>query len=366
MRAIMDAKEFSEALDKVSLVLKRVKIPVLNTVRLQFGGGRCVLTATDLETWLTAEIPAQGDSFECAFNRNKDAAKTCRYYDGALTLEVEDSGEKSRRRRNILLSCGPRAAEFEGLPPDEIFPDPPQAEGAAAFTVNAAGLLKRVNRVKYALRSPGQGIDPVHTCVQFEKDRIFCVDGYRAACDTDPALTMPRPCLMTGTSLAYLKLFGNVEVSARFGKRHLEFSGEGLTLLCRLVDAVLFRFENAIPREFQEEFTVSPKEFLRELAYLQGLIPPRARSAIRFCGGDLSLEPRFGVCCTSVPLEGSSTVTFGFDPQYMTDALKQFDGEERVKIKVSGQSSPLIIEAEGRGDYALVLPVHLKTNWAAA
>ena len=47
------------------------------------------------------------------------------------------------------------------------------------------------------------------------------------------------------------------------------------------------------------------------------------------------------------------------------DALKQFKGEPRVRIKLSSPISPVILEAEGRGDRALLLPVRMKNNMAA-
>lgn len=76
MRAVVDAKEFSKALDKVSKAVRKSKyIPVLEEVLVQFRNGRCVLTGTDLETWLTAEIPARGDDFAFIFYRTASAVK---------------------------------------------------------------------------------------------------------------------------------------------------------------------------------------------------------------------------------------------------------------------------------------------------
>lgn len=52
-RAVIDAKEFSHAMSKISKILKKCAIPILEEVCLQIQNGRCTLTATDLETWLT-------------------------------------------------------------------------------------------------------------------------------------------------------------------------------------------------------------------------------------------------------------------------------------------------------------------------
>ena len=55
----------------------------------------------------------------------------------------------------------------------------------------------------------------------------------------------------------------------------------------------------------------------------------------------------------------------GFDLRYMLDALKQFRKEPEVRIKLSGISTPIVIEAEGHSDLALVLPVRLREERTA-
>lgn len=103
MRAVVDAKEFSKALDKVSKAVRKSKyIPVLEEVLVQFRNGRCVLTGTDLETWLTAEIPARGDDFAFIFYRTASAVKACRRFDGKLIMEL--TGISEGRNRQLKLN----------------------------------------------------------------------------------------------------------------------------------------------------------------------------------------------------------------------------------------------------------------------
>ncbi len=366
MKASVDAKTFSAALDKTSTVLKRSQFPVMNTVGLRFGDGKCMMTATDLSTWLSVEIPAQGDAFECAFYHNKDAAKACRFYEGLLSLEIVDSEDGRHKQRQIILSCGSRTAEFEGLPPDEDLFTLPTDEVKASFSVDAAALLKRVERVKYAALKGTHDTRPSLTCVQFEKNMVLALDGQRAAYDTDPLLTFPRPFLVKADGLTHLKLFGDSPVQAHVGVRFTQFVGKGISLCCRNEGVEVFKLDQAIPKDFREEIHICPKEFLRELDYLKSLLHSKEKPFIRFRGGELSLDAVSRKGQTSVPIEGKSTIEFGFDLNLMTEALKRFEGEARVKIKVASQSSPLILEAEGRNDHALVLPARLRQDRAAA
>ena len=67
LRATVDAKIFSEALKSVVPILKKSAIPVLEEVSVRFTGGRCILAATDMTTWIIREIPASGDNFSFVF-----------------------------------------------------------------------------------------------------------------------------------------------------------------------------------------------------------------------------------------------------------------------------------------------------------
>ena len=70
-------------------------------------------------------------------------------------------------------------------------------------------------------------------------------------------------------------------------------------------------------------------------------------------------------CGTKVQIEGHSELTVGFSLRFMEDALKQFKGEPLVKMKFSSSLGPIILEAEGRSDFAMVLPTRLRDAVAA-
>lgn len=362
MRAIADAKAFSEALSSVSKLLPKSTVPILECVLIRFEKGSCTLTASDLSTWLTLELPAQGDDFSFALQKPLTAVKACRYFKGELALELP---ENDRKYPEAVFTCGQRSREFDILPAKNYPKLPNQKEGVS-FQANAANLLKRVERVKYAVRKPvGSSYRPEQTCVQFSGNDVFCVDGQRAACDTDTALTFPKPFLTWGKGLSYLKLMGNQEVSVHLDTWHVWFSSENVCLCCQREGAEPFSLASAVPDTFQEEFYVNTAEFLRELGYLKGFIQSKQSGCVRFCGGKMMLTSGSARGGTEIQIDGHSELTVGFSLRFMEDALKQFKGEEFVKIKFRSEIGPIIIEAEGRNDFALVLPVNLK-RYAAA
>ena len=366
MRAVVDAKEFSQALDKVSRALRKSAcIPVLEEALVRFTGGRCILTGTDFETWLMTEIPAQGDDFAFVFHRTADAAKACRRFDGELHLELAESGEGRNKELRLLMRCGHRAGELHAFLPEE-YPEPPTLEPKHSFTVNAASLLERINRIKYATVKPTEKTNVCCTSIHFSGNRIYCLDGLRAAWDTDESWAAPIPFMTPAAPLAHLKLFGNKDVSVLLDKRYVSITDGTLNLLFRRVEAVPFDLDSAIPRQFCEEVYVQPKEFMAELAYLKELAPSNQKYVIRFCNGRITTQVDECRYETEIHLDGKSEIEIGFNLCHMMDALQQFKGESHVRMKLTSPISPILLEAEGRSDHALVLPVRLKRMPAAA
>ncbi len=314
MRAIVDAKAFSTALSQVEKVLQKSSIPALEGILVHFSGDSCSLTGTDLTTWLRKKLPARGDDFSFVIRKPGIALKACRYFDGELTLELVDGRAMHPK---MVLSCGRRSGEFDTLPAKEHPGLPNQGEGVS-FQANAASLLKRVERVKYAVRVPRDySFRADQTCVQFCGNDVFCLDRWRMACDTDTSISVPRPFMTWGKSLAYLKLMGNSEAQVRVDERSIWFSTDTVVLCCRNEGAATFPLAAAVPKTFQEEFYVNTAQFARELAYLKGFIQPKQQRYVRFCGGEMMASDGSNRCATSVQIDGHSELTVGFSLHFM-------------------------------------------------
>ena len=360
MRATVDAKTFAQALDQVSGLIHKSVIPVLNAVLVWFEEGRCTLASTNLNTWLTVGMPAQGDSFAFLLDRPRESARAFRQFEGELAMEQTETGEGDRRRIKLALSCGPRSAGLNPFLPED-FSRYPVWDVKDSFAANAAKLYARVARVMYAAAPPNPNDHRIcRSKVQFSGNRVYALDGYRMAWDTDPELDVPRSFMAAPDALEHLKLFGNQEVSVQLGDRFARVTDGVTSLLFRLPEGELFKLDSAIPERYQVEAQVSPAEFLAELKYLKQSLRGNRAHLVRFSGGALLAESMGERYATKISAIGCEDVEFGFNLDYMTDALKQFEKEPSVNMKVSaGSLGPIIIEAEGRGDRALVMPARL-------
>lgn len=360
-KVTVDARAFADAMSKVSKVPKKSAIPILEEVAVSIKDDRCALTATDLETWLVAELPAQGDDMSFVFRRTKDVLKACAHFEGELMLTLVQQTEEDWK---LEVLCGQRAAEFP-VASRKDYPECGTVEDGKSLQVNAAELFRRVERVRYAVRKKDPSTDPKGACVQFRGGHVFSLDGYRMACDTQPDTVFPLPCLLSGNALVHLKAFGESEVTIQVDERAVCFSSGTLKLYARRYGADTYDPDTAIPQKYQEVITVRTDELIRELTYLKECAGVCAYPYVRFAGEKLSMNAPSGHLATHVSMSGRGDMVVGFDLRYMLDALKQFRKETEVRIKLSGIYTPIVIEAEERSDFALVLPVRLREERAA-
>lgn len=239
-RAVVDAKEFSHAMSKISKILKKCAIPILEEVCLRIQNGRCTLTATDLETWLTAELPASGDDMFFVFRKTKDILRACSHFAGELTMEFSETRSGSKKAGKILLRCERRGAEFEVYDGAD-YPNMPQAPEGDAFSVSSARLSACVERVRYAAEKPSVSARPAAICVQFCGNRVYALDGTRLACDTLEGVSFPKPFLVRADVLAHLSAFGKEDMTVRIGSSHVLFASGNLRMLARLQGVDTYR-----------------------------------------------------------------------------------------------------------------------------
>lgn len=311
-RAVVDAKEFSHAMSKISKILKKCAIPILEEVCLRIQNGRCTLTATDLETWLTAELPASGDDMFFVFRKTKDILRACSHFAGELTMEFSGTRSGSKKAGKILLRCERRGAEFEVYDGAD-YPNMPQAPEGDAFSVSSARLSACVERVRYAAEKPSVSARPAAICVQFCGNRVYALDGTRLACDTLEGVSFPKPFLVRADVLAHLSAFGKEDMTVRIGSSHVLFASGNLRMLARLQGVDTYNVDAVIPKGYRESVTVKTADFVRELNYLKECSALTAKPYVRFAGEQLSIAASGGAFETGIEVRGRGDMVLGFD-----------------------------------------------------
>lgn len=357
MKSSVNAEAFADALKKISVVLKKAVIPQIGQVRTAFTEGVCTLTATDMNIWMTTAVPAAGDAFSFVFQNTKSIAGALLHCTGELTLELFQSGGQPM----LSMVCGDRSAEVK-VWDAEIYPVHPAVDARQTYTTRADVLLKRVNRVKYAARF--QMSRPELGGVRFEDNHVWCVDGNRMAVNDSPDLTVSERFIVPVDALKHLKAFGRSNLEIQVGERYAAFSGGGLTLCCRLLDASdRLRVETALPQKPVETYRVERRQYTDAIRYLSDCAGGMKKRSIHFRRGTLLLVGEDAKFSAKVGVFGSCEMEYAFDLGYMKDALEQFAGAEMIQMS-SGGVSPIVLNAGA--DTAMVMPQRPRDSLRAA
>lgn len=358
MKNSVDAAAFYKAMTALMEVTSKSSIEVLREIKVEFTGDQCVLSATDLDTWMSVTIPAGGNSFGFVFRNSANIQKMCRHYDGALELELQQREDEFF----LTMRSGSKGGEFPVYDTKDC-PVWPEFEAKQTYTANAAKILACVKQVKYAvdLRSTR----PEYHGVLFQDRHIWALEGHRAACCDDGGLDVKTPFTVGVPALEHLKAFGDTEIQIDVNENWITFRSEGIRLTAHCVsNASLLSYEEIVPQNWKEEVRFHQKDFVQALKYLRACAGKSSKAYVRFDSGTLTL--RTAECCYKavVPIDPESSIIFGFDIRYMLDALTQFEKQDMVTMRLTGSLGAILLVAGNSS--AIVLPVRLKEEQKAA
>lgn len=353
MRAVVDSSAFTAALKDAARVLGASPIPELSEVRAQFSDGRCVLTATDLTTWLTAELPATGNDFSFLFSNTKNLVKACRYYSGEITFEL--NGDE--KNPSLQISCGDKG----GISPvhsDRDYPVFPMVEGDTVIC-DADVLYRRVERIRYA--AAGNASRPELSGVRFQDERIWCVDGYRAAVSRNAALRVEWPFILPAEALRNLRVFGTHPVKIQAGTKCVCFSGKERRLMIKSLEAGdRLDLDSVMAERLRGQYRICRSEFLEALRYLKEFVRTKGDYSTAFVDGRLVIQTAAGQYSADLGLGPACRIETAFDLRFMKEALEQFDGAEYVTLQIADAPMPIFLSEDSGENTALVLPVRLR------
>lgn len=355
----VDAGQFRDALNNaLRTAMKRAQISILEEAVICFEENRCTITCTNLNQWCQAEIPAHGDTFSFVVPKTRSLLTACQHFSGELDFSFtsEPTKEEPDPEGIVFVSNGKRSLQRRTTPASE-FPVMPKPTFETQYPIHAEKLLERFKRVKYALS--GNMDRPARCCVEFQDNRVFAVDGYRLAVSADPELTVKTPFFIPPEAMAELQMFKGQDCTLSVGKEWAAFENASLRLFTRIPANDGLDIDQAIPKSFETEYSVSVDALWDEVKYLNGFVTAKSRAPIRFDGQTLALETPEGSYSSSIGLPPISVR--GFNAQYLLDGLSQFKAKkvDTVTMKVSQPHAPLLL-TDGGDDLAMVLPVRLK------
>ena len=358
MKNSVDAAAFYKAMTALMEVTSKSSIEVLREIKAEFTGEQCVLSATDLDTWLSMTIPASGDSFSFVFWNSANIQKVCRHYDGTLELELFRRGD----RPFLTMRSGSKGGEFPAYDTQDC-PVWPEFEAEQTYTANAAKILACVKQVKYAVNP--RNTRPEYRGVLFQNRHIWALEGHRAGCCDDGGLNVEKPFTVGVPALEQLKAFGDADMQISVADNWVLFQNEHVRLLAkRILNVTPIAYESVVPQKWNEEFCFHRKDFVQALKYLLACVGKADKPYVRFENGLLNLRAKDCLYKAAVSISTESSIIFGFDARFMLDALTQFEKQELVTMRLTSPLGAILLIAGNSS--AIVLPVRLKEEQKAA
>ena len=358
MKNSVDAAAFYKAMTALLDIPAKSSIRTLREIKVTFDANQCVLSATDLNTWMSVMLPASGDSFDFVFRNSANIQKVCRHFDGALELELQQRGDEAF----LTMRSGGKGGEFPVYDTKDC-PVWPEFKVRQTYAANAAKILACVKQVKYAV-SP-HNTKPEYQGVLFQNRHIWAVEGHRAGCCDDGGLDVETPFTVGVPALEQLKAFGAADMQISVADEWVLFQNEHVRLLAKRIQNVTpMTYESVVPQKWNEEFCFHRKDFVQALKYLLACIGKTDKPYVRFQNGNLSLHANGCLYKAEVPISAESSIVVGFDARYMLDALTQFEKQDMVTMRLTGSLGAILLVAGNSS--AIVLPVRLKEEQKAA
>lgn len=358
MKNSVDAAAFYKAMTALLDIPAKSSIRTLREIKVTFDANQCVLSATDLNTWMSVMLPASGDSFDFVFRNSANIQKVCRHFDGALELELQQRGDEAF----LTMRSGGKGGEFPVYDTKDC-PVWPEFKVRQTYAANAAKILACVKQVKYAV-SP-HNTKPEYQGVLFQNRHIWAVEGHRAGCCDDGGLDVETPFTVGVPALEQLKAFGAADMQISVADEWVLFQNEHVRLLAkRILNVTPMTYESVVPQKWNEEFCFHRKDFVQALKYLLACIGKTDKPYVRFQNGNLSLHANGCLYKAEVPISAESSIIFGFDARFMLDALTQFEKQDMVTMRLTSSLGAISLVAGNSS--AIVLPVRLREEQKAA
>lgn len=371
MKVICDRAALLDALTLASgVIATRTPKPILECVLIEARNGVLTLSGTDLEVALrlsTDRVDIQQDG--AALIPADKITQICRNTtDATLAIEVKDATTTIRGKGTRFTIYGHDPGEFPGIPdPGNLEPD---------FSIEAADLTNLIDRTIFATARENSryAINGVLLKRTGKILELVATDGRRLALSKGKCAQSggeESQCIVPTKALNLLmKLASDSEanVSVVIEENRIVFMVAGADeapsmLSSNLVEGAFPPYQDVIPKDLDKKaiFDVTALETaVKQAALLTNEESKGIRLAFDEEGLAISSRaPELGEAEVKVPVNkyDGTELEIGFNPTFITDALRHVDGDE-VTLELKAPNKPGMIKSGN--DYVYVLmPVSL-------
>ena len=369
MKCICNRGALLEALGVVGQAVQaRTPKPALQCVKLTCAGDKLTLSATDGEIAVRysdaqVQVESEGETLLPA-DKFRDIVRES--VDDTLSIELK--GEQC-----LIKGADSRFTVYTQNPAD--FPPVPEFSGEADFEVAGGLLRKLIGKTAFAAAREGTryAFNGVLMTRKGAKLTLVSTDGRRLAQAVGDVTAgkkgddkdAPKAIVPTKALSLVDKLVGDPEelVKVQIKPNQIIFSTADATLTSSLVEGQFPPFEDVIPKDSDKTMTAASGDLMSAVRRASLLTTEDSKGVrMHFSGEGVKLTSRS-------PESGEAEVDFsckyeggdleiGFNPNFLTDALKVVDADE-VTLQMSAPNRPGLLKG-GEDFLYVIMPVNLQ------
>jgi len=365
MKVKVEKQELLKASQMIqNVVAVKSTLPILSNILIEAEDNKIKLTATDLEIGMHCSIPAEV------------------YQPGALTIpakkfnemikELPDAAITLSTLKNNTMSINSEDVYFKllGLPKDD-FPKIPQAQEENSIEIEQADLKEMLAMTMFATSHDEVRyiLNGVLFLAKNQTLKLIATDGRRLAMvekQIKAVKDLARQVIVPNKAVQELNriLQDQGDMKIIFGENQLIFRAGETVLITRLIEGEFPNYEQVIPKETQNKIKVNTRRFFVGTKRA-ALLTHQDSQSIRI---DLLKDkmiiskstPELGEVKDQIDiLYKGKEMSVGFNPHYLTDALKNISQEE-IDIEIEAPDKAGVIRTQAPQKYIyLVLPMQL-------
>jgi DNA polymerase III subunit beta len=368
MKFSMPKESLSRTLQAVvSAVPPKSTLPILSNFLLEAKEGRLKLTSTDLDmsvcTETTSNVATDG----------RVTVPARRFADIVRELPQDEVKIGSDELR-LTLDCSIGQFTLMGMDPEE-FPKLPEVEEGTRLSLSAGDLGRAIRSTAYAVSTDETRpvLNGVLAEVRDGAIRFVATDGHRLARSTlkDSGLRGAKKAdiIIPPKTLALVQKLASDEtarVDLMLTRSYAIFTIGETTIYSRLLEGPFPNYEQVIPRENPKRAVVNRGQLISSLRRVS-ILADSITHQVRFC---LRKEQIVLKVATTDVGEANETLPtdytgadldIGFNAAYLTEALRNMDGESVVMAFDKPTTATVVSPMEGGIDdtVALVMPLRL-------
>ena len=370
MKIICEREKLLKAINAVVRgVPTRTTMPILEGIYLQTNNNELKLTTYDLELGIEyiidAEIEEEGNT---VVNATMFSEIIRRLPDSQIKIEVNEN-------KLLVIECEGSLYKLSTMNPDE-FPELPKIDIENSLETEQVVLRNMIKKTIFAVSNEENR--PIFTGCLFEinnnKLNIVAVDGFRMGWvskvlekNTEDFKAVIPGKTLNEVNKILTDSFDNIRIG--IAKNQGIFEMENCKIVTRLLDGEFFKYESAIPANWETRIRVN-KNLLQSCLERVSLISSSTiekkypvKINIDIGKITLSCTNQTGEAKEELYLETEGkNLEIGVNPKYFLDALKAIEDEE-VYIEFGSDISPYIIKPIEKleNDYIyMILPIRLK------